>query len=160
MLLSLELFIMLVLANGSPVLVERLLRERGAWPVDGGRCWQDGRPLFGRSKTWRGVLAGTLSCLIFGALVGLGWVFSGLFGLLALTGDLISSFIKRRRGFSAGARAPGLDQLPEALLPMLLAWAWLPLAIWQVILVTLCFALGNIWVSPMLYRLGIRSQPH
>lgn len=41
------------------------------------------------------------------------------FGTLALIGDLCSSFLKRRLGRPSGSWTPLLDQLPEALLPML-----------------------------------------
>jgi CDP-2,3-bis-(O-geranylgeranyl)-sn-glycerol synthase len=160
LLLSLELFVMLVLANGSPVVVARLLHQTGNWPVDGGRVWRDGRPVFGPSKTWRGMLSGTLACLLFSAWVGLGWLFGALFGLLALLGDLISRFIKRRMGLESSSRALWLDQLPEALLPMAMAWLWLSLPLWEAVAVALLFALSNMLFSPILYRLGIRKQPH
>ncbi|XKH01830.1 CDP-archaeol synthase [Marinobacter nauticus] len=160
MLLPLELFVMLVLANGSPVVAARLFGRLGNWPVDAGRPWRDGRPLFGRSKTWRGLLAGILACSLFSVCIGLEWLFGALFGLLALMGDLLSSFVKRRLGLKSSARALGLDQVPESLLPMLLAWYVLPIPGWQALSVAALFALSNILVSPLLYRLGIRSHPH
>jgi CDP-2,3-bis-(O-geranylgeranyl)-sn-glycerol synthase len=101
-----------------------------------------------------------LACLLFSAWVGLGWLFGALFGLLALLGDLISSFIKRRMGLESSSRALWLDQLPEALLPMAMAWLWLSLPFWEAVAVALLFALSNMLFSPILYRLGIRKQPH
>lgn len=160
MLLPLELFLMLVLANGSPVVLAWLWRQQGGWRIDGGRRWRDGNPVFGASKTWMGLLAGVLSCLLFALWAGLGWVFGLLFGVLAMTGDLLSSFAKRRMGLKASARAIWLDQLPEGILPMALAWCWLPLPWWQATAVAILFALSNILISPLLYRLGIRRQPH
>ncbi len=160
MLLPLELFVMLVLANGCPVVMARLFHQRGNWPVDGGRLWRDGRPLLGPSKTWRGLVSGILVCSVFSALVGLGGLFGGLFGLIALMGDLISSFIKRRLGLASSAPSLWLDQLPESLLPMMVAWFWLPLLLWEAVAVALLFALSNRLFSPVLYRLGIRKQPH
>ena len=142
MLISIELFVMLVLANGVPVLAARLFGRRWSAPVDGDRLWRDGRPVLGRSKTWRGI------------------VFGLAFGLLGLAGDIISSFIKRRAGLASSARASGLDQIPEALLPMLLAWLWLDLGWFIVAVVVVLFTLSNILLSPLLYRLGIRHQPH
>ena len=87
-------------------------------------------------------------------------MFGLLFGLLGLGGDLLSSFIKRRMGLESSARAVGLDQIPEALLPMLLAMWWLPVSLWVVLVVVVVFTLSNIYGSPLLYRLGIRRQPH
>lgn len=160
MLITLELYVMLVLANGTPVVAARLLKDRCSAPVDGDRLWGDGRPVFGHSKTWRGVAFGTLACALFSVATGLGFVFGVLFGLLGLAGDLISSFIKRRLGLDSSARAVGLDQIPEALLPMLLAMVWLPVSAWVVIAVVALFTVSNILASPLLYRLGIRRQPH
>ena len=160
MLITLELFVMLVLANGTPVVAAGLLKKRWSAPVDGGRLWPDGRPVFGESKTWRGVVTGALACSLFALLTGLGFVFGLLFGLLGLAGDILSSFIKRRLGLASSARAVGLDQIPEALLPMLLAMWWLPVSLWVVLVVVALFTLSNIVVSPLLYRLGIRRQPH
>ncbi len=160
MLITLELFVMLVLANGAPVVAAALLKKRWSAPVDGGRLWRDGRPVLGNSKTWRGVVSGALACALFALMTGLGFVFGLLFGLLGLAGDMLSSFIKRRLGLASSARALGLDQIPEALLPMLLAMWWLPVSLWVVLLVVVLFTLSNIYGSPLLYRLGIRRQPH
>lgn len=160
MLITLELFVMLVLANGAPVVAAALLKKRWSAPVDGGRLWRDGRPVLGNSKTWRGVVSGALACALFALMTGLGFVFGLLFGLLGLAGDMLSSFIKRRLGLASSARALGLDQIPEALLPMLLAVWWLPVSLWVALLVVVLFTLSNIYGSPLLYRLGIRRQPH
>ncbi|WP_236744361.1 CDP-archaeol synthase [Marinobacter similis] len=105
MLLSLVLFVMLVLANGMPVVVARILKRRWATPVDGGRLWSDGRPILGPSKTWRGLISGVACCALFSSVIGLGLMFGLLFGTLALWGDLLSSFYKRRMGMASSARA-------------------------------------------------------
>ncbi|MCR8916161.1 CDP-archaeol synthase [Marinobacter panjinensis] len=160
MLISLELFVMLVLANGVPVVAARVFGRRWSAPVDGGRLWRDGRPLLGNSKTWRGVVSGMLACGLFALIIGMGLLFGLVFGLLGLIGDMISSFIKRRAGLDSSARALGLDQIPEALLPMILAWYWLELNGLVVAGVVALFTVSNIVLSPLLFRLGIRHQPH
>jgi len=43
---------------------------------------------------------------------------------------------------------------------MLLAWLWLDLGWFIVAVVVVLFTLSNILLSPLLYRLGIRHQPH
>lgn len=158
--LPLTLFIMLVLANGTPVIAHWL--APGLWPapLDGGRLWHDQRPLFGHSKTWRGLVTGTMACGLFSALVGLGLIFGLVFGLLALGGDLLSSFVKRRRGLPSSARALGLDQIPEALIPMLFAVVWLPFQLGLALLIVVVFVAANIGFSPLLFRLGIRRHPY
>ena len=158
--LTVWLLVLLILANGLPVVAAWLLHHRFAAPVDGGRRWRDGRPVFGVSKTWRGLLAGLLGCALCAPLMGLTLVFGAVYAALALGGDLISSFIKRRQGLDASARASGLDQLPESALPVFFAWLSLDLPAWQAMGVVLLFVTGNMLSSPLLYRLGIRKRPH
>lgn len=114
-----DALILLVAANATPVLLAMLLGDRWAQPLDGGRTLRDGRPLFGSHKTWRGLIGGILASGAAGAALSAGFATGALFGLLALTGDLASSFLKRRLGRASGRETPLLDQLPEAVLPML-----------------------------------------
>lgn len=151
---------MLVVANGAPILIRSLLGQRWAWPIDGGRRGRDGYPLLGVSKTWRGVIAAVGASAIAGELLGLGLRFGAAFGALAMLGDLCSSYFKRRRGLSASARATGIDQFPEALLPMLLSHWWLNIGWGIVIAASLLFFVLVTQLSPFLYRIGIRKQPH
>jgi len=160
LLIALKLFVMLVLANGAPVVAAKVFRRRWSAPVDAGLHWFDGRPLLGKSKTWRGITSGALCCALFALATGHGFVFGLLFGLLALAGDLLSSFIKRRLGLKSSARMSWLDQVPEAAFPVLLAMAWGLVNAWVALFVVVFFTLANMWISPLLYRLGIRRQPH
>jgi len=50
----LQLLVLLMLANGTPLIAKKILGERLAYSLDGGVEFVDGRPLFGRSKTIRG----------------------------------------------------------------------------------------------------------
>lgn len=158
--LTVWLLILLVLANGSPVVAARLLRHRFSAPIDGGRRWRDGRPLLGASKTWRGLVAGLLACALAAPLAGLTVTFGAIYGLLALGGDLLSSFVKRRLGLESSARATGLDQLPESVIPVTYAWLVLAIPAWQAVGVVLLFVAANMLFSPLLYRMGIRRRPH
>jgi CDP-2,3-bis-(O-geranylgeranyl)-sn-glycerol synthase len=96
-------------ANGAPVLAG------GGLPIDFGRKLRDGKPIFGKNKTFRGFFAG----LIVGAFVGLieSFIFTYpfLLGLLttlgALVGDLTGAFLKRRLGIPPGGLFPVVDQL-------------------------------------------------
>jgi hypothetical protein len=132
---------MLVASNSAPVVVSRVLGERYAAPIDGNRMLRDHRPLFGAHKTWRGLIAGTLAAAATGAFLGPGLVVGAAFGALALAGDFFSSFWKRRLGHKSGDSAPLLDQLPEALLPMLVLNAFLDLTGLQFIGTAILFAL-------------------
>jgi RimJ/RimL family protein N-acetyltransferase len=111
-------FLLLTAANATPVVVARLLGRRLAAPIDALFRSRQARPVFGAHKTWRGLASGMGACAAAGALLPCGaWI--GLsFGLLALTGDLASSFVKRRLRWREGHEVPFLDQLPESLLPL------------------------------------------
>ena len=116
--LIMNLLLLLVIANGTPVVIGILLRDRLAWPLDGARQFIDGRRLFGSSKTVRGVLVAVAATALVAPALGMDRGSGALFGLLAMTGDLGSSFLKRRLGFTPGCARPLLDQLPETLLPL------------------------------------------
>jgi len=160
LLLIIDVLLLLLAANGAPVLVARVLGERWAWPVDGGARFTDGRPLFGPSKTWRGLLSGVLLTAIVSQLLGFGLLLGMLFGAASLAGDLSSSFIKRRLGVVSSDRALLLDQIPEALLPLLVCRQLLGLDLWSMAWLVLLFVVGALLLSRIMYRFGIRRRPY
>ena len=153
------LLLMLLIANGSPLAARALFGERLARPVDGG-LRLGGHPVFGPSKTWRGLLTAILASTIFAPVLGFDWQIGPIIGSLAMLGDLLSSFIKRRLGHPSGAMAVGLDHLPESLLPLLACAPLLGLTLWQVILISLAFMLADLLLSRALYAIGIGDHPH
>jgi len=158
--LAIDLLLLLLAANGSPVLATRIFGERGARPVDGGWLWPDGRPLFGASKTWRGLASGLLMTALVATLLGYGFVFGLLFGTASLAGDLFSSFVKRRWGIASSGRFIGLDQIPEALFPLLVGRSILGLD-WPAIgVLVLLFVIGSLVLSRLMFHLGIRRHPY
>ncbi len=157
--LTLKLLILIAIANGMPVILRNLLGTRFDRPIDGGRRFRDGRPLLGPGKTWRGLLGALLATTLVAPLLELSPGFGALCGLLAMAGDLLGSFLKRRLGIEAHGRAPGLDQIPESLLPAIAAHYLLGLTWAGVLLVTAIFMSGELLLSPLLYRLGIRQRP-
>ncbi|MDP1969574.1 MAG: CDP-archaeol synthase, partial [Methylobacter sp.] len=89
---------LLVVANGTPVLINKTLSTHWAWPVDNGLKLRDGRRLFGGTKTWRGLCSAILFTTLAAILSGIDLLTGVLFGTLAMAGDLLTSFIKRRMG--------------------------------------------------------------
>lgn len=156
----LQAIALLVIANGAPVLVNNLLGKRWSWPVDNGVKLRDGGRLLGDSKTWRGLCSAIFFTLIAALLSGLDVLTGLLFGALAMTGDLLTSFIKRRIGCVESSRARGLDTLPESLLPVLVLKQPLALSLIDIILAVTLFFLIEEWISPVLYRLHLRKQPY
>ena len=101
-------------ANAIPVITG------GGYPIDLGKKFFDGKPIFGRNKTFRGFFSG----LIVGTAVGylesiflsyppenFGLLFGLLLSLGALFGDLTGAFIKRRLGMAPGNLLPVIDQV-------------------------------------------------
>jgi CDP-2,3-bis-(O-geranylgeranyl)-sn-glycerol synthase len=158
--LTLKLLLLILVANGAPILARRYLRERYAWPVDGGLRLNDGMPLLGAAKTWRGIVASVLSTALLALLFGLPLAFGILLAVMAMLGDLTSSFIKRRLGKAESAAVTGLDQIPESLLPALAGCYWLGYAWPLAIVITALFFVVDRWLSPLLFNLGVRQQPH
>jgi CDP-2,3-bis-(O-geranylgeranyl)-sn-glycerol synthase len=158
-LLELKLLLLLCIANLAPVLARYALGERWGWPIDHGLLLKDGRPLFGPSKSWRGLAVAVLLTGLAAYSVGLPVWFGAVFAAASMLGDLVSSFTKRRLGKASSTRFPGLDQLPEALLPLIVGRAWLDYGWIEVIVLSLLFMLLDMLASPILFRLGIRRRP-
>jgi CDP-2,3-bis-(O-geranylgeranyl)-sn-glycerol synthase len=125
--ISLRGLALLVAANSAPVVAAWIAGSRVNWPLDGGKVMKDGRQVLGAHKTWRGLGAAVL--LAGGVALALGQSFGAgaAFGAAAMLGDALSSFIKRRLDCRPGAWLPGLDQLPEAALPLWLGYGFLDL---------------------------------
>jgi len=159
-LVILQLLILLTLANGAPVVAKKLFGARFARPLDGGLLFFDGRPWFGASKTLRGLALAILATVAGAPLLGLDWRIGLLVGVLAMAGDLASSFLKRRLGRPPSSRASGLDQIPESLLPLLACRDLLALSAADIAATVALFFFGEILLSRLLYRLHLRDQPY
>jgi hypothetical protein len=158
--MELKLLVLLTVANGAPVLGQTLLGQRFDLPLDGGLRLGDGRPLLGRSKTLRGLLLALLCTPAAAAILGLSWSLGAELALYAMLGDVLSSFTKRRLNIDTSARAPGLDQLPESLLPLLLLGPRLGLGLWSIVGTAVAFTVLEMAISPLLFRLHIRQKPY
>ena len=115
-----------IFANSAPVIFRNMFKKL-AIPVDL-NTKINGKPVFGKNKTYRGFLVGTISSIIVAYIQSVlyrydffsrlsfidysNWLLFGfLIGLGVLFGDLIGSFIKRRIGISSGESFVPLDQL-------------------------------------------------
>jgi CDP-diglyceride synthetase len=151
---------LLVCANGAPVVARNLLENRLNRPIDLGRTWKDGRPVFGKAKTWRGLVAAILTTALIAPVLGLSSWAGGLFGSWAMAGDLCASFIKRRRGLVESSRSRMLDIIPESLLPGIMMHRQIGLGPLELVSMVGVFFLLAVLVSPILYRLRIRKRPY
>ena len=76
-----------------------------------------------------------------------------------MLGDLVSSFAKRRMNLEPSAMAIGLDQIPESLLPLLVSQPLLGTTIWDMVITTIIFFIGELILSRLLFVLKIRDRP-
>jgi len=156
----LQLLVLLMLANGTPVIAKKILGERFAYPLDGGVKFFDGRALFGRSKTIRGIVLAALVTTAGAPLIGLDWTIGFAVGGLAMVGDLVSSFLKRRMALPPSSRASGLDQVPEALFPLLACRNPLSLTMADIGITAALFVVGEVLLSRVFYAFRVRDRPY
>ncbi|MBS7633801.1 CDP-2,3-bis-(O-geranylgeranyl)-sn-glycerol synthase [Candidatus Bathyarchaeota archaeon] len=146
-------------ANAMPVIAG------GGFPLDFGRNFVDGRPIFGKNKTFRGFFAG----LVIGTLIGFAessffgyHILSGLMlSLGALLGDLFGAFLKRRLQIPPGGLLPVVDQVDFVVgailfsLPVLSAtWSW------ELVLVALLVTPPiHMLTNFVAYKLKLKSNP-
>ena len=146
-------------ANAAPVIAG------GGLPIDLGRKFTDGKPIFGKNKTFRGLfvglLVGTGVGLLESEIFNLPLMFGFLLSLGALFGDLTGAFLKRRLGIAPGNLLPIVDQVDFVvgalifsllLSPSLLTWE---LAV-TVLLITPPIHLLTNFAA---FKLGLKSNP-
>ncbi|WP_374548113.1 CDP-archaeol synthase [Rhodoblastus sp.] len=152
--------VLLTAANSAPVIAKCVLGQAAAWPVDFGLVFVDGQPLFGRSKTFRGLVVAVAFAAGAAPMMGLAWRVGAATAAASMTGDLFSSFVKRRLRLAPSSMAPILDQLPEALFGTLAAACVLPLRPAEIAVCVAAFIVGQMVVSRAAYALGLRNEPY
>jgi CDP-2,3-bis-(O-geranylgeranyl)-sn-glycerol synthase len=161
-------------ANASPVALG------GGRPIDGGRKFFDGRPIFGPGKTVRGFAAGVASGVVVGMVLCLLHPFllgnrepvpglrpfspylllSSILSLGALTGDLLGSFLKRRLGMARGDPAFLLDQLGFLVFALLFAYPFFQPSRAMVLFLLLFTLVLHLGTNILAYKLGMKEEPY
>lgn len=149
---SIYLFLPAYFANASPVVFG------GGAPLDGGVNWLDGKPFLGGNKTTKGTIFGILIGLLVGILQGnLYGGFLQAFG--AISGDIISSFLKRRINIEPGASFPIFDQLDFIIFAVALSFP-IQITRWETALVIIIVTLPIHYLSNLIaYLLGLKKEP-
>ncbi len=156
----LQLLIVVIAANGSPILGRLLRTSFWSTPLDLGARFVDGQPLLGSSKTFRGVVFGVVTAGLIAEVIALPFEIGIMIGALAMCGDVVSSFAKRRFRLPSESMAVGLDQIPESLFPLLGVKTLYGLS-WPGIGLTVCgFLILELLLSVVLYKLHIRKHPY
>ena len=156
----LQLLVLMTLANGTPIVAKKVFGLRFSLPLDAGTIFFDGRPLFGPSKTIRGILICVLVTTASAPLIGLDLTIGAIVAGAAMAGDLFSSFVKRRLNFSPSSQALCLDQVPESLFPMLACRDALSLTIADIALGVGVFFIAELILSRLLYQAHVRDEPY
>ena len=105
--------------NAAPPIITFLLENKWNWPIDCNRTFFDGKPLLGNHKTIRGVIGSIAAGTLFCGFLRLPIIVGFFIAFLSMSGDLLTSFLKRRFGLASGAAVPVVDQLFEGLFPLL-----------------------------------------
>ncbi|QSH39698.1 CDP-archaeol synthase [Candidatus Kaiserbacteria bacterium] len=161
-------------ANMAPVIATRLdVLPFLAKPIDGGYLL-NGKPLLGKNKMWRGVVAAIVASLIVVLIqyfiqapvthvtvvyesIWLALTYGIWVGILVMVGDALGSVIKRQCGFTSGQPLIPLDQIDYIVLfivgtiPFL---AWTPLS--ASVLIGVTFFL-NLAANAAAYAIGIKK---
>lgn len=147
---------LLAAANAAPVIAAQLARDRWSAPLDFGCVMADGERLFGSHKTWRGLMFGILSCAAVGVLFELPfWVGLG-FAAASLLADAVSSAIKRRMHLKPGVEYLGLDQIGEALLPLVVFARPLSLGWVEIVGVVIAFVVLDVATTRLRHQRWLR----
>ncbi len=142
-------------ANAAPLVLG------GGRPLDGGRTFRDGRPIFGSHKTLRGLIAG----IVAGVLVGLGeslvdprLAIAGLaISLGAVLGDLLGAFVKRRLNMKPGGPFPVVDQLDFVMGALVLSYPFFPMSLLSTLIVVLVTPPIHLGTNLGAYCLGLKK---
>lgn len=156
----LRALLLLLIANGAPIVARKILGHRFSWPIDGGHLFLDGKPLFGPKKTYRGLIASIIMTSLAALILDLPAWTGALVALLSMLGDLLSSFTKRRLGLDSSEKFLGIDQIPESLLPLWILHDELGLNALDVLVLVVTFFFLGLILSRILYHMNIRDRPH
>jgi CDP-archaeol synthase len=158
--MSLRLLALVALANTAPLFAKRWMGKFCSAPLDAGMRFIDGRPVLGPSKTVRGLVSAIVASMLGAVVLALPLKVGALMGGCAMLGDMVSSFIKRRLNAPPSSRATGLDQIPEALLPLLAVQSMLGLTWVHIVAITAAFFAFEFPLALLFHRLGWRDQPY
>jgi CDP-2,3-bis-(O-geranylgeranyl)-sn-glycerol synthase len=144
-------------ANAIPVVTG------GGYPIDFGKKFFDGKPIFGKNKTFQGFFCGLVVGVAVGLVESIIFGYSVLFGLMlslgALLGDLAGAFVKRRLGIAPGDMLPVVDQVDFIVGAILFSFFFMILS-WELILVIMIITPPiHLLTNFVAYKLGLKSNP-
>jgi CDP-2,3-bis-(O-geranylgeranyl)-sn-glycerol synthase len=145
-------------ANSTPVLLG------GGAPIDRGKEFVDGRPIFGTNKTVKGFaygfLLGSVAALAEAVLFrNYLLVLAGIVASLgALLGDLFGAFLKRRLDILPGHPLPVVDQLDFMLGALLLTSPVLNVTVGAVLILVIATVPIHLFSNALAYVLRLKKR--
>ncbi len=158
--IDIKLLLLLAIANTMPIVARHLFRSSLSTPIDFNKTFWDGRPILGTHKTWRGLVASIFGTWLASFLFDIDQLLAIELAFWSMIGDMLASFIKRRRGLRSGAKCTGVDQVIEAFLPLLILKGDLAITWLDITTVTSLFVFFEIVLSPIFYKIGFRRNPY
>lgn len=146
-------------ANAIPVIAG------GGYPLDLGKKFFDGKPVFGKNKTFQGFFSGLAVGTLVGFLESLAFpkypfFFGFLLSLGALFGDLAGAFLKRRLGLAPGELLPVADQIDFIVGAMVFSLPLQILSSWELVIAVLVITPPiHLLTNFVAYKLGLKNNP-
>lgn len=146
----------------------------GGTPIDFGKKFFDNKPIFGKNKTWRGLLAGIACGTLAGLLVYLLLLVIPILEPISISlciaiaflesvgahfGDLLGSFIKRRLNIRPGGPAPVLDQTLWIIFAIVFVSPVLYFPLIEIAILLLLSSFLHVGTNIIAYLLGLKKEP-
>jgi len=146
-------------ANAIPVITG------GGFPLDFGGKFIDGKPIFGKNKTFRGFFSGLVVGTAVGFVESIFFSYPATLGLMlslgALFGDLTGAFIKRRLSLSPGDMLLFVDQFDFVIGAILFSFPiYLPTFPLELIITALIMTPPiHLLTNFVAYKMGLKCNP-
>jgi|TARA_Y100000294_G_scaffold175116_1_gene194525 CDP-2,3-bis-(O-geranylgeranyl)-sn-glycerol synthase len=160
-------------ANMAPVIVKNIFNNL-EFPLDFNKKIKN-KPIFGKNKTFRGLIFGILFAVIIAYLQFLfynnnlfvnisivnysDWLLIGLLmGFGTIFGDLVESFVKRRMNYESGKSFIPWDQMDFVIGALIFVYPIVKLSLDKIIIILLLSFILHIIANHIAFYTGVRRE--
>ena len=160
-------------ANMAPVIVKNIFNNL-EFPIDFNKKIKN-KPIFGKNKTFRGLIFGVLFAVIIAYLQFLfynnnlfvnisivnysDWLLIGLLmGFGTIFGDLVESFVKRRMNYESGKSFIPWDQMDFVIGALIFVYPIVKLSLDKIIIILLLSFILHIIANHIAFYTGVRRE--
>ncbi|MAH01963.1 hypothetical protein CMO87_01905 [Candidatus Woesearchaeota archaeon] len=160
-------------ANMAPVIVKNIFNNL-KFPIDFNKKIKN-KPIFGKNKTFRGLIFGILFAVIIAYLQFLfynnnlfvnisivnysDWLLIGLLmGFGTIFGDLVESFVKRRMNYESGKSFIPWDQMDFVIGALIFVYPIVKLSLNKIIIILLLSFILHIIANHIAFYTGVRRE--